>query len=185
MTSNMKILLPGYYFDIPKGVPVFFLAGPVRGGDDWQWTAAIWLEQWMKKPFIVVIPCRYSFDHPAWSHVPTEARKKRGRQLTWERFWLAKAARAKSKGGILFYLREESEKNPHPGPEPYSMDTRGELGEWRGQLMYRPKLRIFIAARPGYHGLSQVRRNFAQALGVRTFPIAQSIERLVYKATRN
>ena len=96
------------------------------------------------------------------------------RQLDWERFYLQFASLRRNRGCIIFWLGCESKESPHPGPEPYAMDTRGELGEWRWR-MRTEGARVVIGAESGFLGLSQIQRNFTWALGY-DFPIYKTIE---------
>lgn len=73
------------------------------------------------------------------------------------------------------------EERPRTDGMPYAMDTRGELGEWRGRLMHNPGLRVFIGADPDFPGLSQISRNFDAALKT-SFPIAATMEELAARA---
>lgn len=159
--------------------PLFFLAGPVRGGGDWQWKAFHEIAKYFPR-FSAANPCRYAPEHPAWEYEAQGKKDAFDRQLTWERFYLEKAAHT---GCIIFYLPEECKTNPHPGPEPYGMDTRGELGEWRGRMMYGETKRVVIGAEPGFHGLSQIQRNFNKALK-RNFKIHTSLEATIKAAVR-
>ncbi|HEV8666723.1 MAG TPA: hypothetical protein VN665_02640 [Candidatus Paceibacterota bacterium] len=66
------------------------------------------------------------------------------------------------------------------------MDTRGELGEWRGRMMsHNPSktygINVVIGAEPDFLGLSQIQRNYSQALGYE-FPIFHSMESTAHAA---
>lgn len=58
------------------------------------------------------------------------------------------------------------------------MDTRGELGEWRGRMMANKKLRVIVGAEPDFPGLSQIARNWNQALR-KNIPIRSTLEEVV------
>lgn len=169
----MKILVPNRYLEVnnktvTRESPLIFLAGPVRGGGDWQVPMSHILEQ--KLPgCTLAIPCRWGSDHMLYTYFAGEDTKKFARQLNWERFYLQEAGIGENPGCILFWLGLESRDHPHPGPEPYSMDTRGELGEWRARMKFE-SARVVIGAEEGYHGLSQIQRNFSEMLGY-DFPI--------------
>jgi hypothetical protein len=96
------------------------------------------------------------------------------RQLDWERFYLNEAGIHRRRGCIIFWLGCESKELPHPGPEPYGMDTRGELGEWRGRMMHE-SVALVIGAEDNFYGLSQIERNFTQALNSK-IRISDSLE---------
>ena len=174
----MRMILPKTRARAAKDSgPIIFLAGPVRGGGDWQWRAFQLLRKHLRR-FSAVSPCRYHGNHPVWEYEAHGKLEAFDRQLTWERYYLDEAAKS---GCILFYLPVESIDSPHPGPEPYGMDTRGELGEWRGRMMHGETNRVVIGAEAGFHGLSQIQRNFNKALK-RKFVIHSTLEETV-KAT--
>ena len=102
------------------------------------------------------------------------------RQLTWERHSLDIAA---EKGCLIFWLPSESKVNPRTGSDPYAMNTRGELGEWRGRLEHDPKLRVVVGAEPEFPGLSQIQRNFSFATKS-DFPIYGTLAETVEAALK-
>lgn len=159
--------------------PLFFLAGPVRGGDDWQYQACIKIQRHLSQ-FYAALPCRYEETHPLMQYRMGGNTDFFDRQLTWERYYLE---RASEEGCIIFWLPEESKLNPREGNEPYAMDTRGELGEWRGHRKYRPNVRLVVGAEKGFPGLSQIERNFRLALGY-DFPIYPTLEATVWAAVQ-
>jgi hypothetical protein len=165
--EHMKILLPKTLYTIdPSYGPLFFLAGPIRGGGDWQATAVEEIGKCLSK-FYAVLPCRYEDTHPLMQMRLSGDEGYFARQLTWERHYLSLAAVL---GCIIFWLPCEGREHPRIGGEPYAMDTRGELGEWRGALMHGPSLRVVVGAERNFPGLSQIERNFNLALE-REFPI--------------
>lgn len=85
---------------------------------------------------------------------------------------------ASMKGCLLFWLPCESKENPRNDGEPYARDTYGELGEWRGRLMYAGQQRVVVGVEPGFYGLSQIERNFQLAMQF-PFPIHNSLEQTV------
>src|SRR6266403_4758892 len=142
--ANIKLLLPkrrgednavlGVRFD-PSSTPgerVYFLAGPIRGADDWQAKAIKLLHE--KDPnCYIACPRRYDETHelyqfsldPPLDGVRTTAFFS---QTMWERNYLEMAA---ERGAIIFWLPEESKTNPRKKEDgPYARDTYGELGRW-------------------------------------------------------
>lgn len=160
---KMKILLPKNYVD-PKDLPkpLFFLAGPVRGGDDWQYRCVKMLEKRFED-FSVAIPCRYDAEHPLKKISLVGAENVFERQTQWERFYLQAAS---EHGCIIFWLPEESKIHPRDDGDPYARDSYGELGEWRGRMMndLSGKTCVIIGAESGFPGLSQIQCNFDSAL---------------------
>lgn len=176
----MKILVPNRWMSVGDIAnesmtrPLFFLAGPVRGGGDWQHQMCLLLEKRKHvENCVIVCPCRWGEEHPLASRFVQGPDNVFARQLNWERHYLELAGLHRKPGCIVFWLGCESKEAPHPGPEPYGMDTRGELGEWRWR-MKTENARVVIGADADFFGLSQIQRNFSQALGY-DFPIYQTL----------
>lgn len=173
----MRIIVPKRF--VTPNYPLFFLAGPVRGGGDWQADMFRTLQRFLpRERGTAVSPCRWGKDpkHPLTGSFAQGPEERFEHQLDWERYYLERAGLPTNKPGcIIFWLPLESQTHPHPGPEPYAMDTRGELGEWRGRMMHNPRIHLVIGADPKFLGLSQIRRNFSAALGY-TFPIYHTME---------
>lgn len=147
-----------------RNLPMFFLAGPIQGGGDWHYDMAAFLRNSVGE-CVIVNPSRYAPEHPHFRH-RIEGPAEFERQTDWERHYLQLAASEWPGGGsIIFWLPCESREQPRTDGLPYAMDTRGELGEWRGRLMHNPRLRVVIGAEAGFPGLSQIERNFKLALG--------------------
>lgn len=161
--------------------PLFFLAGPVRGGGDWQARACLYLTKFLTY-FSVAVPCRYQPDHPVVKSLQlARSGSQFERQLDWERHYLWLAAKG---GCLIFWLPAENKTEPRPaGTGPYARDSYGELGEWRGRLMFDQKLRIVVGAEADFPGLDVIKRNFQSAIGPE-FPIYDSLEETVYQATQ-
>lgn len=182
----MRILVPKFsldYGDYTPGCPIFFLAGPVRGGDHWQQEMAL-LFAHVVPECLVAIPCRWDSDHEMNEYFIDGTRMKFPRQLNWERYFLKEAGIGFTPGCVIFWLPEESRKNPHPGPEPYSMDTRGEIAEWRMRVKFQ-NARVVIGCpdQDAYHGFSQIHRNYSLELGYQ-FPVYPTMEATVHAAVR-
>ncbi|MBP9668925.1 MAG: hypothetical protein KBE09_01410 [Candidatus Pacebacteria bacterium] len=189
----MPILLPYQYVEhrniIKMAKPIVFLLGPVRGGGDWQADASERIFD-IEPDAIVVCPCRWDESHRLsrfFFNLPIE--KARGQQLSWERIYLQYAGighsslsepfyspgmpESRVRGCILGWLPPESIDKPHPGPEPYAMDTRGELGEWRVKVrLYNA--RVALGSSGEFYGLSQIQRNYSAEVGY-DFPIHKTL----------
>ena len=154
----MRIILPKTFCEIdPCYGPLFFLAGPIRGGDDWQAECCKEIREYIPN-FYAAVPSHYKEDHPLMPYRIVGDDKYFPRQLNWERHYLELAANT---GCIIFWLPCESKINPRGGTEPYAMDTRGELGEWRARLMFDPKrLGVVVGAEMLFPGRDQIKRNF-------------------------
>jgi len=168
----MRIIIPKMLcgIDFTYG-PFFFLAGPVAGGGDWQRKCCEMLKSKIAN-FYAAIPCRYDNGHPLSAYKAAGIENYFDKQLTWERHYMAKAANT---GCLLFWLPSESKTEPRTDRNPYAMDTRGEIGEWRARLAQEPALQIAIGAEANFPGLSQIQRNFNLALGYK-FPIYKTLE---------
>ncbi len=156
-----NVLLPKSYFDIEDELskkPLFFFAGPILGGGDWQWDMyRALVERLPAKDFYVALPCRYTPDHTLYSR-QVMGGKSNGfdDQLSWERYYLDLAAR---QGCIVFWLPCESRTHPRNDGQPYATDTRGEIGRWSVKTACDPRLRMVFGAENGFPGLDVMVRN--------------------------
>lgn len=177
----MKVILPKQQVDTnTTSHPVFFLAGPIPGGDDWQYRMAKIIQRRCDDCFLATPSARYGEGHPLEAFHAELLGYEFPRQLSWERHYLEQAA---FHGCIIFWLPCESKTSPRTDGLPYAMDTRGELGEWRGRLMEASFLKVVVGAEIGFPGLSQIQRNFNEALKI-PFPIYGSMEETVDAALR-
>ena len=156
----MKIILPKVIVPLNEfnESPLFFLAGPIRGGGDWQSEMAQVLES-VAPDCLIACPCRWDATHrlAGYFHTPfiTDTQN---RQLHWERYYMDIAGMDWQKPAcIIFWLGLESQTSPHPGPEPYAMDTRREVGKWTGILRTEDCARMAVGGHPDFHGLSAIR----------------------------
>lgn len=177
----MRIIVPKNYCEIDENYgPLFFLAGPVRGGGDWQKKCC---EEIQKKisNFYVAIPYYYN-DNEAYPLMKVGLSGDGNifqRQLDWERYYLELASK---KGSIIFWLPEESKTNPRkPEEGPYATDTRGEIARWSVELKYNPACRVVIGAEKDFFGLCQIQRNFSFDQGFE-YPFFQTLEETVREA---
>jgi len=125
-----------------RKLPLFFLAGPIQGAGNWHLRMAGMLEDAIGE-CIIVDPSRYPEDHPH------RAMQLRGevvdeRQTLWERHYLEEAALEWPRGCVIFWLANQVSERTDGSA--YGSDTIGELGEWRGRLMYRPRARVVFGA---------------------------------------
>lgn len=185
--NNVKILIPkGYYELTPEDGPVFFLAGPVRGGSDWQKTVVEELSKKLEK-CVIAIPYYFAADEhfPLKETAEEGVPGKFGRQLAWERYYLEEAAK---KGCIIFWLPEENKLKPRPlDAGPYATDTRGEIGRWSVEQKYNPDYNVVLGAEENFFSLSQIERNWIADQGhdvvfPRTIP--ELVDMAINKATK-
>lgn len=175
----MNVILPKTLCPVHRSFgPLFFLAGPVRGGGDWQSVAALLLRSHLER-FYVAIPSRYTDDHPLMSARMSGNEGAFLRQLPWERHYLQMASKV---GCIVFWLPEESKTDPRPKEDgPYGRDTLGELGRWSVWKAVDPHVRLVIGAEQGFSGLDVIRRNINEDMGYE-FPIHSSLEATIKAA---
>ena len=181
----MSVLLPKRDGKVDPTHPLFFFAGPVRGGGDWQYRAYQELQNQLSSRFCAAIPMRYEDGHPLLSEQLSETSNPRTfeRQLAWENHHMDLAAgwMIGRRGCLLFWLGNESKEDPHPGPQPYAMSTRRELGKWGARLESRRRLRIVVGAEPEFFGLDEFERELDEAFGSE-FPIHSTLEDTVRAA---
>lgn len=175
----MNVILPQTLVstEVFDGNYLFFLAGPVQGGEDWQLRAYRLILNRIQN-FHAIIPCRYKEPHPLVYRREGGIESHFVRQTTWERHYLNMAS---ERGCILFWLPCESKSEPRKDGQPYARDTYGELGEWRGRKMYNPGIRLVVGAEKDFPGLSQITQNFREALGP-MFRIHSTLEETVEAA---
>ncbi len=181
----MPVILPKSHVTSWPG-PLFFLAGPVRGGGDWQYDAYQLLEKKRGEHVTAAIPMRYPEMHPLCSKQlrSDPAAQTFNRQLAWERHYLTLTGlRSKGvKGCLVFWLANESKALPHPGPEPYAMDTRREIGEWYTRLEFlKEDVRLVVGVEDRFHGASQIERCLTEARGSK-FPVYRTLHDTIQAA---
>jgi hypothetical protein len=161
----MRLILPKTRPDLTEfeDVPLFFLAGPILGGDDWQAEMCRQLDMWCTD-CIIVDPTRRTPDDRLTAYAMKGENNVFPHQTAWERYYLRLAARNAKRGCLIFWLPCESKTELRTDGKPYAGDTRGEVGEWRGQMMYNPEIRLIMGAEPDFPGLEQIRRNQIAAI---------------------
>jgi hypothetical protein len=141
-------------------VPLIFLAGPIRGGGDWQ---KVMMEKLMTRftSLIVVNPSRYQADHSHY-HLRIDGEDNHfPHQTAWEAYFLEKAARGHKKGCVIFWLGDQKEPR---GDGQYARETLGELGAWRTHKFYDSTVRLIVGYEKKFPGLEQILKNFTLAL---------------------
>jgi len=159
----MDVVVPKHLFLFNEtNLPLFFLAGPEKGGQDWQAGAAgqLMAEQGMGT---VAIPYSkpLSVLHPCYSMLRLGKEDVFGRQAQWERHHLNCASRH---GCIIFWLPA---MDPHYQPtidHPYARFTYGELGEWRAHLQHNRSLRVVVGGESGFPGFNTEMYNWQAAI---------------------
>lgn len=149
-----------------REAPLLFFAGPIRGGGDWQSHMAERALQ--QEPSVsIACPSRWDSDHRLARHFFKPFSQASNRQLVWERHYLKQAGlEAGVPGCVIFWFGVESIFNPHPGPEPYAMDTRREIGKFTAYAeVMKEDVRIVVGGDPNFHGLDVILFELAEAFG--------------------
>jgi hypothetical protein len=166
------LVLPKNLID-HENKPVFFLAGPVLGGGDWQSKAYFLLKE--KLDCIIAIPQLYPEGQPILTDL-LPAQSKFADPLNWERHYMDLSA---TTGCLIFWLGAENETNPRSDGKPYAMSTRGELGEWSYRLKHDTNLRVVVGADPDFPGLRHIQKSFGQG-----FPIYKTLDETIEAAIK-
>lgn len=175
--SGIKLILPREEDLTQPGVEildttrenVYFLAGPIQGGGNWQEQAIIVLAA-MDPDCIIICPRRYkktdklfseyqyifdqSFPSPDVQQIEFES------HTEWGRYYLEKAAFL---GSIIFFLPNEDVHDPRNDGSPYARDTYGELGRWgvrSGQNKEEITMTVGIAR--GFPGRQEIKKNLKE-----------------------
>ncbi len=162
----MKVLLPKTFVPIDeKYGPLFFLAGPVRGGGDWQVECCAEISRHIEN-FYVAVPYYHDRPNPL-SHLKTPGNEKvflkPQRQRHWERHYLIEAAKH---GCIIFWLPKEDPTDMRPREDgPYGQDTYGELGRYAVEQKYNRNYKISLGGEEGFHGLELIHGNYQLDIG--------------------
>lgn len=153
--------------------PLFFLAGPIRGGGDWQADMAEFIIAGESGAYIAC-PSRWTGGHRLKDHFYQPFSQADTRQLVWERHYLKQAGlMPKVPGCVIVWLGLEDKRNPHPGPEPYAMDTRREIGKFTAylevlrdfpELHGRLDIRVVVGGHPDFYGLDVIMDELSNAM---------------------
>jgi hypothetical protein len=160
--------------------PLLFLAGPIRGGGDWQAEMATHLID--REPSVdIACPSRWNGEHWLANHFFQPFSNADNRQLVWERHYLKQAGlEAGIPGCVIFWLGLESLTQPHPGPEPYAMDTRREFGKFTAYAEMM-NVRMVVGGNRKFYGLDVILFELSRAFG-KEFPFYESMEEVADRA---
>ncbi|USN87865.1 MAG: hypothetical protein H6779_00255 [Candidatus Nomurabacteria bacterium] len=178
----MPIYIPKQIVPLTPTVdsPLFFLAGPIRGGGDWQAFMAKQLLQ-REPSALVACPSRWDASHPLTKDFHQPFSQADNRQLVWERHYLKQAGLEPNVPGcVIFWLGLESTKRPHPGPEPYAMDTRREIGKFTAYAEMM-NVRMVVGGHRDFHGLDVILFELSEAFG-KPFPFYETMSEVVDQA---
>ena len=189
MNTKAHLILPkDHVFAVETtSYPLFFLAGPMRGGADWQSDAFDYLRQRMDgqlEAFAVANPNHYKSEHPIRQYEYPIGLKTNLRfdcQLDWEKYYLQRAGipAVGESGCIIFWLPEPRLNGP------FAVNTRREVG-WVTGLMdgarlwaRHIKVRVVVGAEPEFDGLSEIHRSFIASSGESNFPIYRTLQETI------
>ena len=152
------IIVPKVIEKVNPDKPLIFLAGPIRGGGDWQ---SKMVEELISQSDDVQIACpsRWTNEHLLSKFFIRPFSNASNRQLHWERHYMELSALDnKQFGTVLFWLGLEDQNSPHPGPEPYAMDTRREIGKFTAfkkmrRLNRELDCRMVVGGSENFYGL--------------------------------
>ncbi len=160
--------------------PLFFLAGPIRGGGDWQSNMAEEIQN-QEPSALITCPSRWNSEHRLASNFHKPFSKAKNRQLVWERHYLKQAGLEPDVPGcVIFWFGLESREQPHPGPEPYAMDTRREIGKFTAYAETM-NVRIVVGGDRNFHGLDVILFELSEAFG-HHIPFYETMEEVAGKA---
>lgn len=176
-----KLILPKVFIPLDDiQLPLFFLIGPIKGGDNWQKKCCEELSRQLATPFTVAVPNRWTADLPDKFYQVNGDTDEFRRQTYWERYYIQLSLRH---GCLLCWLPCESRTNPRKDGNPYGRDTYGEIGRWIRTLKYQPTLNIVVGAQEGFPGLDQIRMNADEDVRA-PFPIYPTLEQTVKEAIK-
>jgi len=157
----MRIVLPNTHCRIlPGHGPYFYLAGPVRGGGDWQKKCCEEIQKIIPHFYVAIPYSHHSKESfPLMNQGMQDTPNIFPSQLAWKRHYMKHAAKH---GCLIFWLPEENKENPRlPEEGSYATNTRGEIARWSVELKYNPSHNIVVGAEPLFPSLSQIQRDFS------------------------
>lgn len=178
----MPIYLPKQIVPLTPTIdsPLFFIAGPIRGGGDWQAQMVGYILSQVRSAYIAC-PSRWDSGHWLARHFHQPFSQANNRQLVFERHYLKQAGMEPGVPGcVIFWLGRESTVRPHPGPEPYAMDTRREIGKFTAfaEMM---DVRMVVGGDRDFYGLDVILYELSEAFG-KPFPFYETMDSLAEQA---
>ena len=181
----MKLILPKTLVNGTQITgPLVFIAGPIKGGGDWQEKACDLLAKSIPNAHIAV-PCRWGPNHRLYQYkLDSDQNDGFPRQSTWEHYYLKWCCdlNRRKRGCAVLYLPCESKTTPRTDGQPYARDTYGEIARWS---MYAALTggRIFVGAEEGFPGLSVIIENLRLDVRAAEFPIYPTLEKTITTAS--
>ena len=136
-------------FEYAGSGKIIFLAGPIKGAEQWQ-EKAITLIRGLDKSVIIASPRKkgetYSDDYSEEKYL---------HQVEWETHHLRRAGK---EGVILFWLAKEKD---HFCTRAYAQTTRFELGEWTTKHKLNG-VKLVLGIEEGFSGDAYIKRRLNQ-----------------------
>jgi hypothetical protein len=145
------IILPMTYVE-KLDRPLIFIAGPIWGAISWYDKAVDIIHSHDDGIYVASPNALLSYKHLKKAVKGDD--KKFNRCILWQRHYLEQASK---KGAIMFWLPNEAK---HCCTYPYGQDTRGEIAEWRGRLIYDKNIELVIGAEEKFPGLDSIKENY-------------------------
>jgi hypothetical protein len=165
-------------------VPLFFLAGPLQGAEDYHPHVFRLLQERLEN-FILVIPQRYQIGHPLLEYEAVGSPDYFRRQRHFEAHYIKQAREAVRNraggGALLFNLC--CQVTPRTDDRPYATDSWREAAETYTRLSYEPDLSVIVRAEKDFPGEEILNDCFNEAIGG-SFPFFRTLEELADEATR-
>lgn len=180
----MRLILPNTFVENSKiDYPLFFLAGPVRGGGNWQENCCLAIAR-RNPSFFAAVPCRWQKGDNLFCYRENGTDNGFTRQTDWEHYYLNLASErsVERKGCIIFWLPAEDQEHPRDDGHPYARDTYGELGRW-GRNAALTGARLIVGAEQLFWGLSVIKENLKLDFKLKTeFPVCDTLEETAAQA---
>ena len=183
---DFNLILPKTHVAETRG-KAYFLAGPIRGADDWQ-AEAVNILAHLDPGCTIICPCRWDSTHPLSKYrIASDGAKSDPyeSQTDWERHWIKHAA---EHGCLIFWIPCESAANPRPKEAgPYARDTYGEIARYSQMISHEHKsFKMVIGADPhlpeGF-GLKQIQTNLDGDFCCH-YPIWPTLEKVLKRAVK-
>lgn len=192
-------VLPKVVQEIPEDIPLFFIAGPTTGADDWQLRAYRMLEaHYGPEGFVAAMPCRYGSDHALKTELLTSTYLWTApRQQPWEIHYLELAGfpphcEGHPRGCVIMWIPEQTMPRPKKQGE-YARNSKREGAKFAAFLQWEPDIRFVMGAPKEVvededFGLDHITRDFDHALEKNgtggPFPVYPTLEATVAAAIK-
>jgi len=154
-----KIIIPPRYLEVEG--PVIFLAGPIRGAENWQGRAIHYIRS-KNLELHIASPRRSVLTQ---DNFPEDTFDE---QIDWEHYYLR---RTSENGVILFWLAKEIE---HRCNRAYGQTTRFELGE-AAAIHHFSNIKVVVGIDEGFTGAKYIRKTLSKKYP--NIPVSNTLEK--------